>query len=140
MTAETSLSMPAGYQWLIDRGLVGFEPFTQLQPWHYLPSDQRFWATEQWPGASAKPLYVFARRQDNDDLACVAFDENSIPDGVVHIEGWTASGFDVVEEFPDFWSWVQQVILDISEWVEPAAQATPPPSEMPAISPSHKQS
>lgn len=111
-----NLNMPVGYQWLIDRGLVGFEPFTQLQPWHYLPREQCFWATERWPNVSTKRLFVFARRQDNDDLACFSFDEQKNVDGVVLIQGWTASGFDVVQEFSDFWLWVQQVIHDISEW------------------------
>lgn len=117
MTMENDLTMPVGYQWLIDRGLVGFEPFTQLQPWHYMPAEQCFWATERWPDVSTKRLFVFARRQDNDDLACVSFDENQIANGVVQIQGWTDSGFDVVQEFPDFWLWMQQVIHDVSEWV-----------------------
>ena len=110
------LMMPVGYQWLIDRGLVGFEPFTQLQPWHFMPIEQCFWATGRWPGVSTTPLFVFARRQDNDDLACVSFDENGIANGVVQIQGWTESGFNVVQEFPDFWSWVQRVIQDVAEW------------------------
>lgn len=109
--------MPAGYQWLIERHLVGFEPFTQLQPWYYLPPDQCFWATERWHGVSEKRLFVFARRQDNDDLACVSFDADQFAIGVAHIEGWTDSGFHVVEEFSDFWLWLQQVVQDISEWV-----------------------
>jgi hypothetical protein len=112
-----NLNMPVGYQWLIDRGLIGFEPFTQLQPWHYMPPEQCFWVTERWPDVSTKRLFVFARRQDNDDLVCASFDENQIANGVVQIQGWTASGFDVVQEFPDFWSWMQQVMQDIAEWV-----------------------
>ncbi len=60
--------------------------------------------------------FVFAKRQDTDDLACVSFDEKQAVNGVVQIHGWTASGFEIVQEFPDFWSWLQHVIQDISEW------------------------
>ena len=60
-----------GYHWLIARGLVGWAAFTALQPWHYLPEEEMFYATERWPsGPSEAPLLVFARRQDCDDLAC----------------------------------------------------------------------
>ena len=82
-----------------------------------MPLEQCFWATERWPNVSTKHLFAFARRQDNDDLVCVSFNENKIADGVVQIQGWTASGFDVVHEFPNFWLWMQQVIQDIAEWV-----------------------
>lgn len=116
MTTEPAVSLPTGHQWLIDRGLVGFEPFTQLQPWHYMPRDQCFWTSERWPNMGTRRLFVFAKRQDNDDLACVSFDENQTVNGVVQIQGWTASGFDIVQEFPDFWLWLQHVIQDISEW------------------------
>jgi hypothetical protein len=114
---KIQLNMPTGYQWLIDRNLVGFEPFTQLQPWHYMPTEQCFWATERWPDISANSLFVFARRQDNDTLACISFDSNQVVKGVVLIQGWTTSGFDIIQEFPDFWSWMKQVIQDIAEWV-----------------------
>ena len=115
---KSTFNLPTGYQWLVDHGLVGFEPFTQLQPWYYLPDDQCFWTTERWPNANAKRLFVFARRQDNDDLACMNFDENEIVNGIILIQGWTKSGFDIVQEFPDFWLWRQQVIQDISVWAE----------------------
>ena len=110
------LNMPSGYQWLIEHNLVGFEPFTQLQPWHYISCEQRFWATERWPDVSKGELFVFARRQDNDDLACISFDCNKMPNGVVEIQGWTESGFDIIQEFPDFWLWMEQVVRDISMW------------------------
>jgi hypothetical protein len=114
---EHDVNMPKGYQWLIDRGLVGFEPFTQLQPWHYMPPEQCFWATDRWPNISTKQLFVFAKRQDNDDLACISFDENRNINGLVLIQGWTPSGFDLVVEFSDFWLWMQHVIQDIADWV-----------------------
>jgi hypothetical protein len=114
-----NLNLPSEYQWLIKRGLVGFEPFTQLQPWYYIPLEQCFWATDKWPNVSTKRLFVFARRQDNDDFACLAFDEKQEVKSVLLIHGWTASGFDIIQEYLTFWHWMQQVIQDISEWAAP---------------------
>lgn len=113
---NNKFNFPSGYQWLIDRGLIGFEPFTQLQPWYYMPLDECFWATDKWPNVSELRLFVFARRQDNDDLACIVLDEKHGVNEVIVIHGWTESGFVMVQKFPSFWLWLQQVIQDISEW------------------------
>src|SRR5688572_21146011 len=68
---DFSMSAPVGYWWLIERGLVGLGPFTQLQPWYFLDKGNAFWVSDRWPiGAAQSKLFAFARRQDNDDLAC----------------------------------------------------------------------
>lgn len=43
---------PPGYRWLVDRGHVGFEARTPLQPWHYLetPIDIQ----KHWPSGPSK--------------------------------------------------------------------------------------
>jgi hypothetical protein len=114
---ENLPSFPVGYRWLIQRGLVGFDAFTQLQPWYFISLEQCFWATERWPGVIDARLFVFARRQDNDDLACFSVDERGVANQVFLIQGWTNSGFEIIREFPDFWTWLKGVIDDISEWV-----------------------
>ncbi len=111
------VEVPAGYEWLIDRRLVGFEPFTQLRPWFYVEPDKCFWATERWPGVTDKQLLVFARRQDCDDLACFVV-ENNQARGVALIQGWSGAGFVLVEEYPDFWAWLKTVVEDIGELVD----------------------
>ena len=113
---ENLPSFPVGYMWLIQRELVGYDAFTQLQPWHFVQLEQSFWATERWPGVINVRLFVFARRQDNDDLACFAVDERGVARQVFLIQGWTEAGFDIVREFPDFWEWLKSVVDDISEW------------------------
>ncbi|WP_152969170.1 hypothetical protein [Amantichitinum ursilacus] len=117
MSSLTESKLPPGYQWMSDRALVGFEPHTQLQPWHYLPAEQCFFATERWPGVSEKKLLAFARRQDCDDLACFIVDENGVVNGVALIHTWTPGGFELVAEFPDFWTWIKHVIDDIADWM-----------------------
>ncbi|MEN6586582.1 MAG: hypothetical protein ABFE02_11140 [Sulfuricella sp.] len=113
---ENLPSFPVGYRWLIQRGLVGYDAFTQLQPWHFVPLDRCFWATERWPGVVDARLFVFARRQDNDDLACFAVDERGVANQVLLIQGWTKAGFEPIREFPDFWEWLKGVVDDIAEW------------------------
>jgi hypothetical protein len=62
MNSILSITPPVGYQWLVDRKLVGFEPFTQLQPWYFIPPAKCFCATERWLGITEKKLLVFARK------------------------------------------------------------------------------
>lgn len=105
-----------GYMWLVDRRLVGFAGFTQLQPWYYVDAGHVMEVRTQWPNGPAKDrLVVFARRQDNDDLACF-----SVADGkaveVVLLHGWTSSGYDVLRRYDSFWGWVKAIIDDVAEW------------------------
>jgi hypothetical protein len=117
MSSMSELVLPPGYRWLLDRGLVGHAPFTQLQPWHYLPPDQCFWASDRWPGVTDKRLFAFAKRQDCDDLACfVAIGSHSVQ-GIALIHGWTGNGYDLCQEFDDFWVWLKHVVDDIADWI-----------------------
>ncbi len=108
--------MPPGYLWLVNQNLIGFEPFTQLQPWYFASAEEQFSPTELWPGRSPQFLWVFARRQDDDDLACFSYDDEGKFVEVVLIHGWTAEGFAILKTFPTVWRWLQSVIEDIAEW------------------------
>ena len=107
-----------GYRWLIDRGLVGFEPFTALQPWFFEPQDSQFFVSERWPdGPSEAPLLVFARRQDCDDLACLKAGSGNALE-VVTIQGWTSGDYEIIETYPTFWDWVKSAIDNIAELID----------------------
>ncbi|MCE9573644.1 MAG: hypothetical protein K8W52_10850 [Deltaproteobacteria bacterium] len=111
-------TVPAGYRWLIDRGLVGFEADTALQPWYFLPVEQVFSVSERWPRATElASLYAFARRQDCDDIACFAVEANASQPGVVVVHGWTPEGYEVVARFDSIWAWLRSVVADVEEWV-----------------------
>ncbi|MFD1246034.1 hypothetical protein [Paralysiella testudinis] len=107
--------IPKGYEWFIDKKLVGFDAFTQLQPWYFVSSEEIFWATESWPDIVNEKLLVFARRQDNDDLACFSVKDDKVV-GIFLIQGWINNGFEVIKKFEDFWEWAKFVIDDIAEW------------------------
>lgn len=106
------------YFWVVERGLVGWEPFTQLQPWFFIRDDKMFDATEVWPsGREESPLIAFARRQDCDDIACFDFTAgNNLK--VVLIEGWSGGGnaYNVIGEYPTFWEWLKSAIDDVADW------------------------
>jgi hypothetical protein len=107
-----------GYQWLIERGLVGFTASSQLQPWYFLAQDKVFSVTRNWPDGPWQDgeLEAFARRQDNDDIACFHV-VDGVTSGVVMVHGWTGAGYEVIGSFASFWEWVKVVIDDIAEWV-----------------------
>ena len=120
VNSMSKMTLPSGYKWLVDRALVGYEPFTQLQPWHYLPLDQCFWASDRWPNVTDKRLLAFAKRQDCDDLACFIVGDRGGIQGIALIHGWTPSGYDFDREFTDFWAWLKYVVDEIANWVTSA--------------------
>lgn len=108
---------PTGYEWLVARGLAGFEPDTALQPWYLLPAQEVFSVSERWPRpAKCSEIYAFARRQDGDDLACFEVHQESGEPSVLLIHGWTPEGYEVVGRFDSIWEWLRSVIDDIREW------------------------
>jgi len=110
---------PQGYLWLIERKLVGFDSFSELQPWHYLDKENVFSVSQRWPKKSSldTDLIAFAKRQDMDDLACFKIHRGEVI-AVVSIHGWTSNGYDIITEHQSFWDWLKSVIDDIAEWVD----------------------
>jgi len=109
---------PRGYRWIVERGWVGFTPSSGLQPWYYLDKAGVFRVSQRWPkGASNAELVAFARRQDNDDIACFEIGDAG-PGAVVLIHGWTSSGYDIVARYPNFWEWLKAVVDEVAEWSE----------------------
>lgn len=110
--------VPRGYQWLLDRHLVDYSGFGPLQPWHYLDAINIFSASEKWPnGPCADMVIAFARRQDNDDIACFQVVDAYVV-GILIIHGWTSDGYEIVASFSTFWEWLKSAINDIAQWVD----------------------
>lgn len=110
--------VPRGYCWLLERGVFGFGPFGPLQPWYLLDSQGTFSVSERWPGGdSGSDLFAFAKRQDNDDLACFEVIGKSVK-AIVLVHGWTGSGYSVVARYDTVWDWAKAVVDDVAEWSE----------------------
>ena len=106
--------LPPAVHWLLHSSIISAEVFGTTAPWYILEESARFYANERWPGITTSTLYVFARRQDNDDLASLV----AMPDGsseVWLLHGWTTEGFSVDRRYPDVWQWLHLVLADVKE-------------------------
>jgi len=96
---------PSEFELLIDQNLLDFDP------WIILTGDRlkkRFFGLkERYP---SRDLVPFARREDNDDLACWEKGKE-----VVVIHDFASSGNERGESSISFWSWFRQVIEDMIE-------------------------
>jgi hypothetical protein len=107
---------PAGYLWLQERGLIGYGA-SALAPWYYLEQSKVFDLSERWPqGPHRGRLLAFARRYDNDDIACFSVGEGGLK-GILLAHGWTDSGYSIVATYESFWEWVKSIFDDIAELV-----------------------
>ena len=94
---------------LAEQGLL------DLEPWHVLVGDelrQRFIGlAKRYPNRSLVP---FARRQDNDDVAC--WEPAVSHDAVVIVHDFASPGWETRGSFNDVESWFRQAIEDLIEW------------------------
>jgi hypothetical protein len=99
---------PGAFTRLVTRGI------TFLEPWNILQGDrlrQRHRGLrERFP---ARTLVPFARREDNDDVACW---EAGKGDRVVRIHDFSKAGTENRGEFPDFYAWLRQAVEDLIEF------------------------
>ncbi len=85
-----------------------------LDPWIILQGDQlrtRFDGIKnRYP---SRALVPFARREDNDDVACW---DKDYPGKVVIIHDFASSGYEQKEEFENFWDWFRSAIEVMIEY------------------------
>jgi hypothetical protein len=107
------VALPAGFVYpkefvrVVELGLTNLEPWWILQGeqlhQRYLGLAQRF---------PDRTLVPFARRQDNDDVACWEVD----PAGraaVVVVHDFASPGWEDRGSHPDFYSWLRQAVDDL---------------------------
>jgi hypothetical protein len=117
-----AIPVPSGYIWLRERGLIQYLPGSVLQPWYFLGDDEMFDVTREWPSAPSRDqpgLVAFARRQDNDEIACFRIGSGGV-DGVVLIQGWTDTGYELRAQYHTFWGWLKAVIDNIADSTDSA--------------------
>jgi len=104
---DIGINYPGGLLRAVDQGLVN------LTPWHIM---QRDLAKKRFQGVRQRyrVMYVpFARRQDNDDLAC--FDP-ARPQRIFIIHDFAPEGAQEYREFPSFWDWFRSAVEDMMEF------------------------
>jgi hypothetical protein len=98
---------PSGFIRVVELGL------TNLEPWWILTGnllrDRYQGIMRRYPGLSLVP---FARRQDNDDVACWEVKA----DKVVVIHDFADEVNLIRAEFKDFYAWLRQAVEDLIEF------------------------
>ncbi|MGW1197294.1 hypothetical protein ACWD4B_15875 [Streptomyces sp. NPDC002536] len=97
---------PAEFIRVVELGL------TNLEPWWIFDGDQlrrrAVGLRERYP---ERRLVPFARRQDNDDVACWDLAQGDV--SVIH--DMARPGWEQRERFPDFNAWLRQAVEDLIE-------------------------
>jgi hypothetical protein len=92
---------------IVDLGLINIEPWTILMDEQL---HNRFIGLQKrYPGRSLIP---FARREDNDDVACWEKDQGEM---VVIVHDFATPGYEDRGRFDNFWDWFRVAIEDMIE-------------------------
>jgi hypothetical protein len=86
----------------------------ELQPWYVLDGkplrDAMAGLAQRYPD---RKLIPFARRQDNDDIACW---QSGADQEVFVIHDFASSGWEQRRRFPCFYDWLRRAIEDLIEF------------------------
>lgn len=100
-------SYPASFIRVVELGLVDLEPWLILEGG--LLHDRYRGLEARYPG---RRLVPFARRQDNDDVACWQVGEQQ----VLIIHDFADPGREVRETLPSFYDWLRRAIDDLIDF------------------------
>lgn len=81
-----------------------------LTPWHILSGERLRMRREGLQERYPRNLVPFARRQDNDDVACWEGTDNH---RVVIIHDFASSGWENRESYSSFWGWFRSAIEEM---------------------------
>ena len=104
-----NINYPKGFDWLFKSQLPLFEPNSSLNPWYFLRKENY--------ACIKNNLYVFARRQDCDDIFCFEVMNNEIFKYHI-VEFRSTESFDMVQSFDTFWDCFRAMIEDIESIIE----------------------
>ncbi|MFN4086538.1 MAG: hypothetical protein ACK4LB_11400 [Spirosomataceae bacterium] len=99
---------PESFLKIVEQNLI------DLSPWHILSNEllkaKYEGLKERYP---KRNLIPFARRYDNDDVACW---EQSNPESVVIIHDYASDGWERREIYESFWDWFRVAINQMIEF------------------------
>lgn len=101
---DVPLVYPDGLKRVFEQGLI------DLTPWHMMDREA---AKQRLRGLREryKVKYVpFARRQDNDDIACI---DHERPGHVVIVHDFAGEGYEQRRDFDSFWDWFRVAVEDM---------------------------
>jgi len=102
--------LPPGFEYPREFVRIVQLGLTNLEPWRIIEGERLLnrllGLRGRYPNRTLVP---FARRQDNDDVACWDIDEGNV--AVIH--DFASEGWEQRVEFPDFNSWLRQAVEDL---------------------------
>lgn len=102
------LDVDEGYLSLLDRNLYNIAPWEVLLGDDYLVRYESLKAN--YPNRNLVP---FARRQDNDDIACW---EKGKGEKIYTVHNFASSGWENGKVYDTFWDWFRDAIEDLIDW------------------------
>jgi hypothetical protein len=103
-----AFSYPASFVRIVELGIINLEPWVMLDG-EMLYSRFKGLA-DRYPG---RALIPFARRQDNDDVAC--WDAHRGRE-VLIIHDYADPGYELRGIFPSFYAWLREAVNDMIEF------------------------
>jgi hypothetical protein len=100
---------PVLYRWVIDHSILDIEPWKLFLNAEILAVSDGL--SKRYPSRSLIP---FARRIDNDDIACWDLAEEGHPVQIIH--DYASSGWENRRKFSDFEEWLREAFSDFIEW------------------------
>jgi len=101
---DVQVELPNGLRRLHQQNLL------DLTPWHIMPRELALKRLQGLRQRYARKYVPFARRQDNDDLAC--FDP-SLAQRIVVVHDFAAETTEARQQFPSFWDWLRAAVEDM---------------------------
>ncbi len=101
---DVDVEIPSGLQRLHQQNLL------DLTPWHLMAREPALKRLQGLRQRYARKYVPFARRQDNDDLAC--FDP-SLGGRIVVVHDYASETTEARKQFPSFWDWFRAAVEDM---------------------------
>jgi hypothetical protein len=111
---------PSEYLWLVEHRTLGFDAFTQFEPWHFCGVEEIQPLSKRWPSAKLKrELIPFARFQGGDDIACFEFDgERVVRICQIHYQLGSSVYLEFQKEYSTIWDWLSAAVGEMRFWFE----------------------
>ena len=87
-----------------------------LEPWQFFHGHLEFRFKGLEKRYPKRKLVPFARRSDNDDVACFDAAQPSDNPSVIIIHDWASEGWENHGAYPDFLAWIELAKQEAKEW------------------------
>ncbi len=101
---DVQVKLPAGLLRIVEQNLV------DLTPWQVMPREMAAKRLEGLRRRYSRKYVPFARRMNNDDLACL---DPELPEEIVIVHDFASEGFERRQCFDSFWDWFRAAVEEM---------------------------